>query len=136
LSETGDSLTLLWVDRTLDCHHGGVVRIGDHIYGSNWINNNKGNWCCLAWDSGKVRYEHTWGSKGAIISAGNMLYCFDEKNGTIGLVTADPSKFGLTGSLKITKGNGPFWAHPAIDGTRLMVRHGDALMVYDIGMKN
>jgi len=27
----------------------GVVRIGDYIYGSNWITNTMGKWVCLEW---------------------------------------------------------------------------------------
>jgi outer membrane protein assembly factor BamB len=130
LSETGDAISQVWVDTVLDCHHGGVVRVGNNIYGSNWLNNSKGNWCCLDWNTGKVMYEHTWGNKGAIISAGNSLLCFDEKGGNLGLVNATPEKFDLTGSLKITQGKGPFWAHPTVFKGMILVRHGDVLMVY------
>jgi outer membrane protein assembly factor BamB len=130
LSETGDAISQVWVDTLLDCHHGGVVRIGDFIYGSNWINNSKGNWCCIDWNTGKKMYEHTWGSKGAIISSGNTLFCFDEKGGQLGMVKANPEKFELTGSVKIGLGKGPFWAHPAIYNGMILVRHGDVLIAY------
>lgn len=132
LSPGGDSITRVWTDTVLDCHHGGVVRVGEYIYGSNWISNNKGNWCCIDWNSGKTMYEHTWGNKGAIIAAGENLLCFDEKGGVIGLVKANPGKFELSGTLKITSGKGPFWAHPAIYNGMLLVRHGDFLMVYKV----
>ncbi|MEI6436375.1 MAG: PQQ-binding-like beta-propeller repeat protein [Bacteroidota bacterium] len=130
LSETGDAITQVWVDTTLDCHHGGVVKVGDYIYGSNWIDNSKGNWCCLDWKTGKTMYETKWFTKGAIIAAGNMLYCFDEKNGNLGLVRATPEKFDLVSSLKVTLGKGPFWAHPTIYNGLLIVRHGDVVVVY------
>ncbi|MCX6277736.1 MAG: PQQ-like beta-propeller repeat protein [Bacteroidetes bacterium] len=132
LSETGDAITQVWVDTTLDCHHGGVVKVGDYIYGSNWLDNSKGNWCCIDWKTGKTMYEQKWCTKGAIIASGNMLYCFDEKNGTIGLVRATPEKFDLVSSLKVTLGKGPFWAHPAIYNGMLIVRHGDVVLVYKL----
>ncbi len=130
LSENGDAITQVWVDTVLDCHHGGVVKVGDFIYGSNWIDNSKGNWCCLDWKTGKTMYETKWFTKGAIISAGNMLYCFDEKSGNIGLVRATPEKFDLVSSLKVSLGKGPFWAHPTIYNGMLIVRHGDVVVVY------
>jgi outer membrane protein assembly factor BamB len=130
LSENGDAIAQVWIDTVLDCHHGGVVKVGDYIYGSNWLDNSKGNWCCLDWKTGKTMYETKWFTKGAIISAGNMLYCFDEKNGNLGLVRATPEKFDLAGSLKVTLGKGPFWAHPTIYNGLLIVRHGDVLVVY------
>jgi hypothetical protein len=46
LMNGGTNIEQVWLNNTLDCHHGQVVRIGDYIYGSNWINNREGNWCC------------------------------------------------------------------------------------------
>jgi hypothetical protein len=59
-----------------------------------------------------------------------MLYCFDEKNGNLGLVRATPEKFDLVSSLKVSLGKGPFWAHPTIYNGMLIVRHGDVVVVY------
>ena len=130
LSESGDAINHVWTDTLLDVHHGGVVRLGDYIYGSNWLNNSKGNWCCIDWKDGKKMYEHTWGNKGAIIAAGNTLFCFDEKNGNLGMVRANPEKFDLISSFKVTPGKGPYWAHPTIYHGLLLVRHGDIVIAY------
>lgn len=132
LSESGDAITQVWVDTVLDCHHGGVVQLGDYIYGSNWIDNSRGNWCCLDWNSGKTIYETKWFTKGPIIAAGDKLYCLDEKNGNVGLVRATPEKFDLISSFKVTSGKGPFWAHPTIYHGILLIRHGDVLIAYKI----
>lgn len=135
LSEDGTKITKKWVDKTLDVHVGGVVKVGDYIYGANWENNRMGNWVCLDWNTGKVMYEKKWKNKGSIITAEGMLYCYDEKKGNIGLVKANPEKFDLVSSFKIPLGKGPYWAHPAISDGRLYIRHGNALMVYDIQSK-
>ncbi len=135
LSEQGDAITQLWVDTLLDCHHGGVVKVGNYIYGSNWIDNSRGNWCCIDWETGRKMYEHKWFTKGAIISDGKMLYCFEEKNGNLGLVKADPEKFELVSSFIVSQGKGPYWSHPVISNRMLLVRHGDVLMAYDISGK-
>lgn len=130
LSESGDAITQVWTDTLLDVHHGGVVRIGDYIYGSNWLNNSKGNWCCIGWKDGKKMYEHTWGNKGAIIAAGNTLFCFDEKGGNLGMVNANPEKFDLINSFKVIPGKGPYWAHPTIYHEMFLIRHGDVVIAY------
>lgn len=122
----------VWVDSVLDCHHGGVLLLNGCIYGANWKDNSRGNWCCLDWKTGKVNWETTWFTKGPIISDGKMLYCLDEKNGNLGLVRPDPAKFDLVSSFKVNLGKGPFWAHPSIYDGRLLVRHGDVLMAFKI----
>lgn len=135
ISEDGASASVAWVNSDLDNHHGGVVLVDGYIYGSNWINNGKGNWLCVDWNSGETKYEKEWGNKGAIISADGMLYCYDEKGGTLGLVKASPEDFVVVGSVKITQGEAQHWGHPVISDGLLYVRHGDALMVYNIKAK-
>jgi outer membrane protein assembly factor BamB len=63
------------------------------------------------------------------------LYCYDEKRGNFGLVKADPAKFEIISSFKIPLGKGAHWAHPVIHNKILYVRHGNALMAYDIAEK-
>lgn len=132
VSPDGKSVTEKWIDKTLDNHHHGVVVVDGFIYGSNWINNGKGNWVCLDWNTGAVKWEQTWNNKGPIILADGMLYIIDEKSGNVGLVKPDPAKFDLISSFKIDKGTGPYWAHPSIYNGRLLIRHGDVLMVFRI----
>ena len=132
LSEDGSSVALKWKNNVLDTHHGGVVEVNGYIYGSNWINNTKGNWVCLEWDTGKLMYEKEWFNKGSIIYADNHLYCLEDKNGNLALVLPDPDGFNVQSTFRITHGSGPFWAHPTIYDRKLLVRHGEVLMVYDI----
>lgn len=132
LSEDGSSVSLLWSEDSLDSHHGGVVRFGPYIYGSNWLNNSKGNWVCLDWYTGKKMWETSWKNKGQIIAADNMLYCYEERSGTLALVRATPEKFDIISSFTIPLGSGPHWSHPVISNGILYIRHMDALMAFDI----
>jgi len=133
ISEDGTSVKKKWNDQLLDNQHGGVVLVDGYLYGANWYNNTKGDWICLDWDSGQVMYKATWnGSKGSVIYADGMLNCYDEKPGDVGLVKASPKGFEVVSSFRITQGSGYHWAHPAISDGRLYIRHGDALMAYDI----
>ena len=132
LTDGGNKATVAWTDQLLDVHHGGVVLVNGFIYGSNWLSNNDGNWCCIDWNTGAKKWENHWKCKGSIISAEGLLYIYDERSGYVGLVRADPEKFDLISSFKISKGSGPFWAHPVIHYGKLYIRHGKALMVYNI----
>lgn len=118
-----------WTNEELDPHHGGVALVDGHIYGANTKTNA---WMCLDWKTGKTIYEKEWIGKGSIIYADGMLYCYDEKEGTVGLVPASPEGFSIVSSLKVPHGTGEHWAHPAISDGTLYIRHGDALMAYNI----
>jgi outer membrane protein assembly factor BamB len=111
------------------------VLVDGYVYGSNWVNNNKGNWCCINFETGEKKYEETFKNKGSIIFADGMLYIYSEQPGFVGLVKPSPEKFELVSSFQITKGNGPHWAHPSIYDGKLFIRHGDYLLVYDIKEK-
>jgi len=132
----GKSADVVWTDNILDNHHGGVVLVNGYIYGSNWLNNNNGNWCCIEWNTGKKMWEEPWKTKGSIISAEGLLYIYEEKNGNIALLKANPEKLDLISSFQVTQGDsGPFWAHPVISNGVLYLRHSNALMAFDIKIK-
>jgi outer membrane protein assembly factor BamB len=126
-------LTKVWENDDLDVHHGGVVLVDGHLYGANWLNNSKGDWVCVNWDSGKTAFEEKWqGNKGSITYADGMLYCYDEKEGTVALIKATPEKLDIVSSFEITMGKKEHWAHPVVCGGVLYMRHGDVLMAYNV----
>ena len=132
LATDGRSVLLKWTNEDFDNHIGGVVQVGDCIFGSNWVGNGGGNWMCVDWNSGKTMYETKWFNKGSIISADGLLYCYEEKTGNLAMVKPNPEKFEVISSFKIDKGEGPHWAHPSIYDGKLLVRHGESLMVYNL----
>ncbi|MFN8256342.1 MAG: PQQ-binding-like beta-propeller repeat protein [Bacteroidales bacterium] len=136
IADDAKNAEVLWTDSVLDVHHGGVVLLNGYIYGSNWLNNANGNWCCIDWNTGKKMWEESWNCKGSIISAEGKLYIYDEKKGFVGLLNANPEKFDLISSFQVKQGDaGPFWAHPVIHNGILYLRHQNALMAYDIKEK-
>jgi len=135
LNDDATAVSLAWRNNDLDTHHGGFVLVDGVIYGSNWINNTSGNWVAVDWNTGETKYEETWSggsSKGSIIYADNMLYCYDERRGAVGMVKPTKDKFDVVSQFRITKGEGPHWAHPVINNGILYIRHGNALMAYNI----
>ncbi len=135
LNDDMTGVELRWKNDDLDTHHGGQVLMDGTIYGSNWINNNQGNWVAVDWNTGETKYDHTWSggkSKGSIVAADDMLYCYDERRGGVGLIKPNPEKFDLVSEFRVTKGEGPHWAHPVIADGVLYLRHGNALMAYKV----
>jgi outer membrane protein assembly factor BamB len=132
----GKSLKEIWRSGTLDTHHGHYVYAGNYVYGSNWLSNSKGNWVCLDWNTGKVMFEEEWITKGSIVYADGKLYCYEERSGNLALVNPTPEKFDIISSFKVELGSGPHWAHPYIADGKLLVRHGEVLMVFDITAKS
>lgn len=134
LADDLQSVSLVWRNSDLDTHHGGQLLLDGILYGSNWINNNSGNWVAVDWNTGETKYEQEWGSngKGSIIAADGMLYAYDERRGTVGLIRPTPEKFDVVSEFRITKGEGPHWAHPVIMDGILYIRHGNAFFAYKI----
>ena len=129
----GKGLKQLWISKTLDNHHGGVVEYNGRIYGSNWVSNSSGNWVCIDWKTGETVYENPWErlGKGAIILADDMLYLYEERRGTLGLMSPD-DEFKVVSSFQIDFGSKEHWAHPVICDGVLYVRHGNSLGAFDI----
>ncbi len=132
MNADGTGVTEKYSSTVLDNHHHGVVLVDGYVYGSNWINNGGGNWVCMDWDTGQIKWETQWENKGDIIFADGLLYLYEEKQGNVGLVKPNPEKFDLVSSFRVTDGTGPHWAFPFIDNGKLYIRHGEVLMVYNI----
>jgi outer membrane protein assembly factor BamB len=132
MNNEGTGVTEKFFSDVLDNHHHGVIVHDGYLYGSNWINNGKGNWVCLDWNTGEVKWETTWENKGSIVFADGMFYLYEEKRGNVGLLLPDPEKFNLVSSFRITDGSGPHWAHPFIRDGKMFLRHGEVLMVFKI----
>jgi outer membrane protein assembly factor BamB len=94
--------------------------------------NSKGNWVCLEWETGEVMFEQEWITKGSIVSADGMLYCYEERSGNVALVKPNPEKFDVISTFNIQAGSGPHWAHPYIADGKLLMRHGNVLMIFNI----
>jgi outer membrane protein assembly factor BamB len=132
LSADGNSVEKVWENRNFDPQMGGVVLLGNNIYGTNHMSKPAGTWTCVDWTTGKTLWNAKWYSQGSVISADGMLYLYEEKSGHVALVRPDASKLDIVSEFQITKGEGPFWAHPVISKGHLYIRHGDILMVYRI----
>ena len=133
LSEDGTSVRTIWRDSELDNHHGGVIVHEGRVYGAS-DRNNRGDWICLDLKTGKVLAKTGAVGKGSIAFADGMIYGYGE-NGLVGLINPDPDNFKMVSSFRVRRGNKQHWPHPAISDGTLYIRHGTALMAYDIRAK-
>ena len=132
MNEEGTAATEKWSNMTLDNHHHGLIELDGYIYGSNWESNSKGKWVCMDWQTGDVKYESEWATKGALVFADGLFYILEEKAGNVALVKPDQNNFEVISSFKLEGGSGPFWSHPFISNGKLYLRHGEVLFVYNI----
>ena len=128
LSDDGKSVTKIWRNENFKNLMGGIIVKDGHIYGSLY---RKNAWCCLDAYNGKILYTFKDLGDGNIIMADGLYYCYSEK-GEVALITANPSSFSVISKFDITSGTEQHWSHSVINAGRLYIRHGNALMVYDI----
>lgn len=134
LADDMKSVTRAWKNNDLSTHHGGYVLLNGIIYGSNWINNNNGNWVGVDVKTGNTIFNTAWKGgkgKGSTVAADGMLYIYDERRGFVGLQQPG-NEFNVVSEFRITKGEGPYLAHLVINNGVLYVRHGSALQAYKI----
>jgi len=128
LSDDGKSVTLEWRNENFRNLMGGIIVTDGHIYGSIY---RKGSWCCLRTSDGQILYTSGKLGDGNIIMADGLFYCYSER-GEVALVSANPTAFNIISKFQLPLGTDQHWSHPVIYKGRLYIRHGDALMVYNI----
>jgi outer membrane protein assembly factor BamB len=112
-------------------HHGGVVLLGDHLYGHS---DSKG-WVCMEFKTGKVVWTNKGVGKGALTCAEGRLYLRseDKSRGTLALIEATPEGYRESGRFQQPDLSGKeTWAHPVVANGKLYIRDQDLLLCYDI----
>ena len=113
-------------------HHGGVVLVGDYLYGGH--GQNQGFPFCVNFLTG----ESVWPKKrgpgdgsAAVTYADGRLY-FRYQNGVMALIATDPKECKVVSTFEIPEGKKPSWSHPVVAGGRLYLRDKDRLLCYDV----
>ena len=111
--------------------HGGIVLIGDHLYGDS---DDKG----IPWCADLMTGTLAWKSRGSgrnsacVVAADDHVYV-KFSDGTRALVKADPAGYEEVSSFKVPgSGDRPSWAHAVILDGLLYLREGDAILCYDL----
>lgn len=126
LSPDGKSVKEVWRNGKIKNPMGGFVKINDRIYTTS----DDKKLYVLDVQNGQIA-EVLSGMKGSLIAADNLLFCYTD-NGYVNLIDGIGKKLEVVSKFKITKGEKEHFAHPVIDNGILYVRHGNALMAYEI----
>ena len=116
-----------YANRNIKNHHGGAIRVGDHIYASSGP-----IIVCLELETGKIAWEQRSVGKGSLSYADGHLYLRSEK-GPIALIEANPKAYTEKGQFKQPdRSRRQSWAHPVIANGHLLLRDQDSLFSYDL----
>lgn len=128
LAADGSAADVVWKQEALDSQFHGVLYAKDRLFGSAHSS------CLMALDpeDGRVVYQVKEVRQAAIVYADGCIYGYDEKGGGVSLVEVETDTYKIKGSFKMTKGNGQHWAHPVVANGVLYIRHGKALVAYDV----
>lgn len=126
MSPDGKSIKEIWRNAEVKNSFGGFVKINDRIYCA--AKNNK----LKAPDvkTGLV-VDFLSNLKGSIIDANNQLYCYTD-NGRVNLIRPSGTKLEVDSKFKVVKGTKEHFAHPVIGNGVMYIRHGNALLAYEI----
>jgi glucose dehydrogenase len=133
ISHEGDVFTAaeVYSNKLMQNHHGGVVRIGDYIYG---YSDSKG-WTCQEMATGKALWqEKSKLGKGSIVAADGRLWLRGEDGkGTVALIDASTEGYKDHGSFNPPdRSDKNSWAHPVIANGKLYLRDQDVLLCYGV----
>jgi outer membrane protein assembly factor BamB len=122
----------LWFERKLNNKHGGVIWVGDYLYGDS---DDEGiPWCADARDGDVVwasRSEADGSGSAAVTYADGHLY-WRFQNGVVALVPANPEEYREASSFKLPSSGKPSWPHPVVVDGRLYLRDQETLWCYDV----
>ena len=135
LLQIGDdnSVSELWYTKAMQNHHGGVIKVGEHFYGSSaqaWVCQNQADGENV-WADRKIK-------KGAVVYADGMFYHVEEKSGRVLLIQASPESHSIVSSFKLSpqtkrrKPKGRIWVHPVVANGKLYLRDQEIIVCYDI----
>ncbi len=111
--------------------HGGVVLVGDYLYGDT---DSQGLPFCAEFLTGEIMWKSRGSGRNSasIVAADQRLY-IRYTDGTMTLVKADPESMQEVGSFEVPgSGERPSWAHPVVLDGRLYLREGDRILCYDV----
>lgn len=128
LSADGNSIKEQWRNSNIKNVFGGFLLINDHLFSTERTKIK-----CLDINTGAVA-DSVKVKGGSLIFADSMLYCYSD-NGDVNLIKLEGTKMEVVSKFKADKGSKEHFAHPVISNGVLYIRHGRALMAYDIKEK-
>jgi outer membrane protein assembly factor BamB len=124
----------VYANKVMANHHGGVVRVGDYVYG---YSEGKG-WTCQDLKTGEAKWqEREKLGKGSLVCADGRLYLRQEdRKGTVAIIDASPDGYKEHGRFdQPDRSSKNSWPHPIVIGGKLYLRDQDVLLCYNVQAK-
>jgi outer membrane protein assembly factor BamB len=128
------SAAQVYANRVMVNHHGGVIKMGDYVYG---YSDSKG-WTCQDFKTGVAKWQEKQKlDKGSLVYADGHFYLRQEdKKGTVALIDASPEGYHEHGRFdQPDRSDKNSWPHPVVAGGKLYLRDQDVLLCYDVRAK-
>lgn len=126
------SATQVYASKAIVNHHGGAIKLGDHLYGHS----DGAGWTCQNFQTGQVVWQERGIGKGSITYADGHFYCRCE-DGPVALIEATPEGYREKGRFRQPeRSSKKAWPHPVIAGGCLYLRDQELLLCYDLQAGN
>jgi outer membrane protein assembly factor BamB len=132
IKDGNDESEQLYFESKLPTAIGGVVKIGDHLYGTT-----SQAMLCIEFSTGKVKWEERALGAASLCYADGRIYLHGE-NGQVALVEATPASYLEKGRFtppsppERTQQMEKAWAYPIVSNGRFYVRDHGSLWCYDV----
>ncbi len=119
----------LWFNGRFRVHHGTLMRVGDHVYGSSG-DFGPAPMTAVEIRTGKIAWQARKFPKVNMVQSGDKTVILDE-DGKLALATLTPEKMTvLAESDVLTKLS---WTAPTLAGTKLYIRDRKSVAAYELG---
>jgi outer membrane protein assembly factor BamB len=126
-SASGVTAEQVYFTRQMQNHHGGVVLVGDYLYGFD-----QSNLTCINFKTGEVAWSNRSVGKGSVVYADGHIYVRSER-GPVALVEANPTAYVEKGRFdQPDRSSANSWPHPVVANGRLYLHDQDILLCYDV----
>jgi outer membrane protein assembly factor BamB len=138
LTKSGDRFQAdtVYVNKNMVNHHGGVVLVGDHLYGFS----DASGWVCQHFKTGETIWKQRVRDvgKGTALAVNDRLLLQDERTGLLTLISASPEGWQEYGRMafpersEVASSDKMVWTHPVVVGGKLYLRDHDLIFCYDL----
>jgi len=127
LSPDGRSIRKRWGNLQLNSFFGGFVLADNYLVGTAEARNSI---ISVDISTGNILSQLRFG-KGATIIAHDLLVTYNQR-GQLGILRLNQGKLSLLQELRISTGTGEHFSRPVLFKNMLLIRHGNALLVYHL----
>lgn len=121
---------VLWMTRKMRVHHGNVVRLGDHVYGSSG-DFGPAFLAALHLPTGEIAFRQRGLTKANLLSAGDGRLLILDEDGQLALAEASPEGMEILAQAKVLERTA--WTVPTLVGERLYLRNRKIVKALDLG---